>query len=107
MQTIGQMSLHNGGGFVAKISFVYLDDNGQWQHSNYSGDITLGFTKTEDPGSLGVPNGSVVTLYVDVVLGKDNQAKQAFLYESGNPSTANYVITGTILDNQLGLINIT
>ena len=48
MQRIGKMSLKNSGGFVARVQFSYLDDNGEKQLTGQSGDITLGFTKTFD-----------------------------------------------------------
>ena len=106
LQKIGKMTLKNQGGFVARIMFSYLDDNGEKQLSGHTGDITLGFSKTADPGDLGVPDGSVVSMYAFVVWGKDNEAKRVFLYEKGNPGTANYNISGTTLDNELGLIDI-
>jgi hypothetical protein len=104
---IGKMSLKNQGGFVCRIKFTWLDDNGEKQVTgDCSGDITLGFTKTADPGDCGVPDGSVVSLYAFVVWGRDNEARQFFLYEQGNPKTANYNISGTTLDNQLGLVSV-
>ncbi|HEY0604321.1 MAG TPA: hypothetical protein VGD58_15480 [Herpetosiphonaceae bacterium] len=107
LQKIGKMSLKNQGGFVARIMFSYLLENGEKRLSEHTGDITLGQTKTVDPGDLGVPDGSVVWMYVFVVWGRDNEAKRAFLYEKGNPNTAHYSISGTTLDNELGLIDIT
>jgi hypothetical protein len=41
-----------------------------------------------------------------VVAGKDNEAQQQFIYEKGNSQTAAYTITGTTLNNTLGLIGI-
>jgi hypothetical protein len=107
LQKIGKMSLKNQGGFVTRIMFSYLDDNGEKKLSGHTGDITLGFTQTADPGDLGVPDQSVVSMYAFVVWGKDNEANRAFLYEKGNPATANYNISGTTLDNELGLVSIT
>jgi hypothetical protein len=54
-----------------------------------------------------VPPDSTVYLYVHVVWGNDAEAKRAFVYEKGNTATANYVITGTTLSNDLGLTDIT
>lgn len=104
MKEIGKFSLHNGGGFVARGEVAYIDDNGDKKLSGNAGDITLGLTGNIDPGKLGVPSGSVVSLYVFVVWGTDNEARQSFIYKSGSRATAKYTITGTTLSNTLGLI---
>jgi len=106
LQKIGKMSLKNGGGFVARVQFSYMDDNGEKKLTGQTGDVPLGQTKTVDPGEMGVPSGSMVYLHVFVVWGTDNEARRAFTYEKGNVSTANYSITGTTLSNDLGLIDI-
>ena len=106
MQQIGKFSLHNGGGFVARGKVAWLDDNGEKKVSDgTAGDVTLGFDQDVDPGSLGVPEGAIVSLYVFVVAGYDNEARQSFIYKKGNPATAKYTITGTTLSNTLGLIS--
>jgi len=106
IQEIGKMSLKNSGGFVARIQFSYMDDNGEKKLTGQTGDVLLGGTKTVDPGELGVPDGSMVYMHVFVVWGTDNEARRAFTYKKGNVSTANYVITGTTLNNDLGLVDI-
>jgi hypothetical protein len=106
MQTVGSFTLHNGGGFVVKISFNYLGENGQMQRTKSGPDITLGQTGSADPGDYGVPNGATVWLHADVVWGNDNTATQGFIYESGNSCVANYTITGTTLSNTMGLIGV-
>jgi hypothetical protein len=106
MTKIGKFTLHNGGGFVARGEVAYLNDNGEKQLSGNAGDITLGFTKDVDPNGLGVPDGSIISLYVFVVWGTDNEARQSFVFEKGNKTAANYTITGTTLNNTLGLISI-
>lgn len=103
---VGHVSLHNGGGFVVKMEFKYTTDNVNWKTSKQTDGITLGKTKTVDPGDLGVPNGSIIILKAVVVAGKDNEAQQQFIYEKGNQATAAYTITGTTLNNTLGLIGI-
>jgi hypothetical protein len=105
MQRIGKMSLKNSGGFVARVQFSYLDDNGEKQLTGQSGDITLGFTKTFDPGEMGVPDGAMVYMHVFVVWGTDNEANRAFVYEKGNVTVAQYNISGTTLSNSLSLID--
>lgn len=106
LQQIGKMSLKNSGGFVARIQFSYLDENGEKKLTGQSGDVLLGQTKTLDPGEMGVPDGSMTYMYVSVVWGRDNEATRAFLYQKGNVSVANYLISGTTLNNDLGLIGI-
>jgi len=105
-QKIGKMSLKNSGGFVAKIQICYIDSNGEKQLTGKSGDIPLGQTKTVDPGDMNVPDGATVYMYAFVVWGKDNQATQAFVYQKNNTSTASYDISGTTLNNDLGLITV-
>ncbi len=106
MQKIGKMSLKNSGGFVARVQYSYMDDDGNKQLTKQGSDITLGFTDTVDPGDLGVPDGSMVYMHVFVVWGTDNEAKRAFLYEKGNVLVAHYNISGTTLNNDLGLSDI-
>jgi hypothetical protein len=106
MKKIGRFSLHNGGGFVARGKVAWMNDDGEQQLTSDAGDITLGVTSDVDPGSLGVPDGSIVSLYVFVVWGTDNEARQSFLYEKGNTTVAKYTITGTTLSNTLGLISV-
>jgi hypothetical protein len=104
---IGKMSLKNEGGFVARVQFAYVDDNGNKQLTGQSSDVLLGQTSTFDPGSMGVPDQSMVSMYVDVVWGTNNEAMRNFTYAKGNTSCANYMISGTTLNNDLGLIGIT
>lgn len=106
MKKIGKFSLHNGGGFVARGKVAWMDEDGEQKLTSDAGDITLGFTGDVDPGSLGVPDGSIVSLYVFVVWGYDNEARQSFIYEKGNSTVAKYTITGTTLSNTLGLISV-
>jgi hypothetical protein len=106
LQKIGKMSLKNSGGFVTRIQYSYLDDAGEKQLTGQSGDIPLGQTMTTDPGDLGVPDGSMVYMHAFVVWGTDNEARRAFQYEKGNTSVANYNISGTTLNNDMGLVDI-
>ena len=104
LHKVGKVSLHNGGGFVAKMKFKYTDTEGQSKISKRTGDITLGKGRTVDPGELGVPDGSPIILQAFVRWGKDNEAGQQFMYEKGNAETAAYTITGTTGSNTLGFI---
>ena len=107
MKEIGKFTLHNGGGFVARGEVSYMDpDDGSRKLSGSAGDLTLGRTYDVSPGALGVPDGAIVDLYVFVVWGSDNEARQSFIYRSGSTVSANYTITGTTLSNTLGLIDV-
>ena len=106
LQKIGKMSLKNSGGFVTRIQYSYLDDDGEKKLTKQSNDITLGFESTEDPGNLGVPDGSTVYMHAFVVWGTDNEARRAFVYQKGNTSTARYNISGTTLNNDMGLVEV-
>lgn len=106
LQKVGNFSLHNGGGFVARMKFAYIDDEGQKKSTRETGDILLGQTKTAKLEEFDILDGALVYLHVDVVWGKDNEAARAFTYERGNTCTAAYTITGTTLSNTLGLIDV-
>jgi hypothetical protein len=105
MQSIGKFSLRNQGGFAAKLQCVYWDENGTKVHCDGTGSFPVAQCESLDPGQASppVPDGSPVSIYAFVVWGNDNTGSQLFTYQSGNATTANYVITGTTLDNQLGV----
>jgi hypothetical protein len=110
--TIGQGCLMNSGGFVCKIYFKWWNSaankgTGGWIDSNRGGGFTNPNNKCEDPGDLGVPNNMVVRLCADVVWGDDNYGQEQFTYVSQNTNSANYVITGTTLDNHMKYQGIT
>ncbi|OXI26876.1 hypothetical protein [Burkholderia sp. AU16482] len=103
LQTIGKFTLKNQGGFVAKMQYNYYNKTGKHHSDGNDEGIDLGQSQTDDPGRYGVNDGDVVVLYVDVVWGSDNIAKQQFIYRKGNPNIAHYTISGTTFDNELGL----
>jgi hypothetical protein len=107
MQKIGKMSLRNGGGFVARIQFNYLDENGERKLTGQTGEVATGFTMTVDPGELGVPEGATINLFVFAIMSFNCEAQEAFVFEKGNSSTANYFITGSALGNDLKLVDVT
>ena len=63
-------------------------------------DITLGFSETNDPGDY-------CTVYADVAAGKDKSGQTIFIYQKDNKNQANFTISGTTLDNELGFNGIT
>ncbi|KOP39404.1 hypothetical protein SAMN05444671_3716 [Flavobacterium sp. CF108] len=103
IQTVGKFKLNQQGGYVCRTEFVYLDSNGQLQSSSQTGNELLGQSYTTDPGSLGVPDGSTLWMKIWVMAGHDNQAQQAFIYQSGNSAVADYTCSGTTLSNHLAL----
>ncbi|SRR6266545_2663134 len=106
MKTIGKFSLKNQGGFVVKLQFVYWDADNQKHHKDGTDSFPLGQSQTADPGDYGVPDGSPVALYAFVVWGSDKEAAQMFTYQRGSSAIARYIITGTTLGNDLGLVGV-
>ncbi len=108
---IGWVSLKQQGWFLARIRINFHGDHGAGITDSW-GNIAIGQLEAVDPGDprffkrVPVPNGSIITLRVDVTAGNSAEAQQSFTYEQGNPNTAKYVIAGTTLDNQLGLISV-
>jgi len=102
-QQVGKFKLNQQGGYVCRTEFVYLDENGQLQHSSQTSNELLGQSYTTDPGDLGVPDGSITWMKIWVMAGTDNQANQAFTYTKGNSQTADYTCSGTTLSNHLAL----
>jgi len=100
------MSLKNAGGFVARIQYRYVDERGERHLSEASKDITLGVTKTLSPDEFGVPCDALIAMHVLVVLGVDNEATQEFIFDPKSPLCAHYIISGTTLSNDLGLIDV-
>ena len=99
-KTIGKVTLHQNGGFVAKLQFMY-ENGSQWVHLDGSAGIPVAQSVTLDPGQFGVPNNGNMSVYVFVVWGADNQGKEVFTYVSGSPNVAEYTIEGTTLSNKL------
>lgn len=107
MADIRYIKLMNGGGFVAQMIVHYdKEENGNVVHKKYeeSGyhDVTVGFDRTIDLSKTGIPDGSPVSLEVNVVWGKNNQASQTHTYRASSTKMACYVITGTTLSNTMG-----
>lgn len=102
MKTVGNVSLKNNGGFVTRLEFEYYQEaTNKWIHMKGTGDITLGFSQSVNPGNCGVPEGALFRVYAFVVWGTDNMATEMFIYDNSNRSTASYAISGTTLNNFL------
>jgi hypothetical protein len=100
------MSLKAQGTFVVKIQFAYFDKQGYSHLSKTSSDITAGKTREEDPGDLGVPDGSLCYMKANVVAGKDRQATRAFIYKKDTPAVAKYKLEGTLNIHSLKLTDV-
>jgi hypothetical protein len=81
LQTIGSFRLLNEGGFIAKMSFNYIDDDGRNKATLQTGDIFPGQTMAARLTDFGVPDGALVYLQVDVVWDGQNKADEAFAHD--------------------------
>ena len=103
LQTIGFFRLLNEGGFIAKMRFNYIDDDGRNKGTLQTGDIFPGQTTTAKLADFGVPDGALVYLQVDVVWDGQNKADDAFAHDKDSDGIACYAIAGTTASNTLSL----
>lgn len=101
METVGKFKLKNKGGFVAKMKFVYLNDEGNRIKTSTTGDIPVAQSQTISPEDLAVPNNSILDLYVVVVAGSDQESDKMFHFDKNSRKIANFEISGTTLHNSL------
>jgi len=106
MAKIGKFTLYNGAAIVARGSATSIDDYGEKTRSQTGPDITIWFKRDVNPGDLGVPDGAIVNLYVVVVAGTDNEARQSFIFDKRSTTVANYKITGITTSNTLELTSV-
>jgi hypothetical protein len=97
IKQVGKFTLNQQGGYVARTMFIYVDENGQEVHSQQTGNELVDQSYTTDPGTLGVPDGSLVSFYLWVMAGNDERSTQIFQYTKGSPNTAVYMCNGTTL----------
>lgn len=106
-QTVGYLRLKNQGGFVVRMDFVSGTDEGSLSRKSGSrDDITLGCSETKSPGDYKVKEGEICTVHADVVAGKDKVGKNYFIFKKDSKQRANFVISGTTLDDELGFTGI-
>lgn len=110
MTDIGHFALSNEAGmYVCAMDILWWDSAGN-KHSAQGAakDIALYQCKSADPGAHGVPDGSKVTLRLDVksALQRDITASEQFTYRSGNASYANYSAGGTTPKPDLTFVNV-
>jgi hypothetical protein len=104
MARIGKFILDQAAWVVARGSTTCIDDYGEKTRASSGGDILIGQTRDVKPGDLGVPDGSIINLYVVVVAGIDNEAQQSFIFDKSSTTAANYKLTGTTGSNTLALV---
>lgn len=100
-------TLTNQGGFVCDIHCIYYDSNGSKRgdvpnHENFP----LGQTRTMDLKAKisALQPGDNVQMKAWVEAGSDNTFGQLFQYDP-NGDDLKFVISGTTLDNHMGLEN--
>ena len=106
LQTIGYFRLLNEGGFIAKMKFNYIGDDGQSKATLQTGDIFPGQTMAARLADYGVPDGAVVYLQVDVVWDGQHKADEAFAHDKDGDGIACYAIAGTTASNRLALTGV-
>ena len=105
---ISGFTLHNLGGFVAKLACYYSTDGGvTWTESGHTGDITLNKVELVNLDDFGVAAGALVKIHAIVVWGNDKTGSQVFqtVYYPGGQNYvhtyADYTIRGTTLNASL------
>lgn len=106
LQTIGYFRLLNEGGFIAKMRFNYVDDDGQSKATLQTADIFPGQTMSARLVDFRVPDGALVYLQVDVVWDGHSRAEEPFAHDRISDGIASYAIAGTTASNTLSLIGL-
>ncbi len=102
MGIIGTFTLTNKGGFFCNGGASISIGNGKWKDYGYTDSLSDGDTQTYDLSQYGVPDGSVVYLYVNVKAGYNKRAsKECFTFQIGNVMTAEYKIYGVTANPNL------
>jgi hypothetical protein len=99
VQHVRGFVLNNFGGFVCAGKIAYLDDAGDEQLTDDYGKIPNPQSETMDAASKGVPDGSVMRLYIWIEAGDDRTGAPYFICDYSSPNHAHYNITGTTLDS--------
>jgi hypothetical protein len=98
---IGQLQLHNSGGYVARLGAKWIQPDGSYGSGGFDDDTDVGETGTIDPGDYGCPPGAPVWAAVYVVWGDDKQgsAQDGLIFEPGDEHVGKYSMKGTTLDD--------
>jgi hypothetical protein len=95
MASISAFKLRNNAGFVCAGQVEYIDPDGGAGRTGSWGRIALGQEEMMNIGDKGVPPGSWVRLYIDVVAGDDRTGSPYFTFDPSSHNYAEYDITGT------------
>ncbi len=96
-EKVGSIKLNNQCGAVVKLECYQKKNPGDSpQRVGQTGSFPVGQNKTLHLDDLNLKNGILVTVYVNVVAGKDDHATTWVIYEEGNKRTAEYTISGVI-----------
>jgi hypothetical protein len=101
MDTIGSFKLTNNGGFVCAGKVQYIDPNGFPKRSDRWHYINVTESETMNPSEKGVPSGSLIEMYIDIVAGNDRTGGTYFIYDPSSNRRAEYSITGTTLNSHV------
>lgn len=107
MERIRYFRLHNNGAFVARMRIICISmDDGHEYEIEQEGyhDICVGAERTFDlqnDAKGNIKPNDLVKLEVVVVLGKNNTAREMFMYDPSSSKMADYTISGTTLINTL------
>lgn len=92
---VGKVNVRNVGGYVACVSFFYINSSNQ---TVQTGDdcFPTAQSREYDPGTFGVPAGATYWPHMQAVAGGSNTATERFVYQSNN-TVARYEAGGTTL----------
>ena len=103
MSVVGHLSLHNSGGYVARLGVKWINADGSYGSVTGEYDTDVGQTGTIDPGDYQCPAGAPVWAMVYVVWGDDQEgsAQDGLIYEPGDEHTGKYSMGGTTLNDPM------
>lgn len=109
MESIRFLNLTNKGAFVARIRIKGTHANGKTYSFNLSQNITAGKARCLDLADTDnvIQDGDTVYLEAYVAAGKDNKAKETFVFKKNSVYKASYTIKGTTLNNKMSFDGIT
>jgi hypothetical protein len=99
MDVIGGFKLTNKGGFVCAGKVQYIDSGGypkltdRWHWIGQDSEVMV------DLGQKGVPEGSIIQLYIEIRAGDNRTGGRYFRWDPSSRSIAEYRITGTTLNS--------
>lgn len=104
IDSVDSITLKNQGGFVTRLEILCRKSSSSEPFKvGNTGDITLGFSKKLSLSDFEeIKDGYEVTAFAVVVMGKNNQGTIWFSCSKGCNKTAQFTISGTTLDNELG-----